>query len=32
MDANGTNQQRLTDMNGYGYDNLFTGVSWHPAP
>lgn len=32
MNADGTDQQTLANMNGFGYDRLFTGVSWHPAP
>jgi Tol biopolymer transport system component len=32
MDADGTEQQTLANMIGYGYDGLFTGISWHPAP
>jgi hypothetical protein len=32
MNADGTGQRTLTDMTGYGYDNLFTGITWHPVP
>lgn len=31
MNADGTDTRRIADMTGYGYDNLFTGVTWHPG-
>lgn len=31
MNADGSRQRTIADVSGYGYDNLFTGVSWHPG-
>lgn len=31
MNADGSDQRTIADMTGYGYDNLFTGVTWHPG-
>jgi WD40 repeat protein len=32
MNADGTGQRTLTDMTGYGYKEVFTGITWHPTP
>lgn len=32
INADGTNQRTISELTGYGYDNLFTGVTWHPTP